>query len=264
MPLTLLGCVVIARKIVAVAGLRLWPTPSLSPLLWGIFSLFLMAKMGFNTRISHYGFYLAMPAAVFILYCLFWLLPRELSRFDVRPFPFRLLVVLFLSIGVFQLVRFSNGYYQNKTFNVGERGDRILAFHPEMARVSKGVQKTVEWVRCNTLPSATLAVFPEGLMINYLSRRANPTRFLGFTLPEIQAHGEGRMLAAYVRNPPDYVVLVHRDSSEYGVKYFGLERGFGYETMAWVRRNYSPVWQFGEEPLQTSQFGIRILVRNAR
>jgi hypothetical protein len=57
---------------------------------------------------------------------------------------------------------------------------------------------------------------------------------------EVWAFGETNMLAAYEKNPPDYIVLVQRDSSEYGVPYFGMEKGYGFDVMQWVRRNYSP------------------------
>ena len=67
------------------------------------------------------------------------------------------------------------------------------------------------------------------------------------------------MLAACEKNPPDYIVLVQRDSSEYGVKYFGQQKGYGFDMMQWVRRNYQPVELIGAEPLQSGTFGIRIL-----
>jgi hypothetical protein len=55
---------------------------------------------------------------------------------------------------------------------------------------------------------------------------------------------------------------MHCESGEYGVRYFGLERGYGRDIMQWVRTNYSPVWLIGHEPLQTNIFGIRILKKN--
>ena len=33
----------------------------------------------------------------------------------------------------------------------------------------------LSWIQNNVPPNATLAVLPEGAMINYLSRRVNPT-----------------------------------------------------------------------------------------
>jgi hypothetical protein len=95
-------------------------------------------------------------------------------------------------------------------------------------------------------------------MLNYLTRRENPTPYAVFAF-EVWAFGEQTMLAAYEKNPPDYIVLIQRDSSEYGVPYFGLEKGYGFDVMRWVGRNYEPVELIGGEPLQTGAFGIKIL-----
>lgn len=42
------------------------------PVLWSVFALLLLGKMGLNPRVSHYGFYLAMPAAVFVVFSLLY------------------------------------------------------------------------------------------------------------------------------------------------------------------------------------------------
>jgi hypothetical protein len=116
-------------------------------------------------------------------------------------------------------------------------------------------------IQSQTSPSNTLAVLPEGVIFNYLSRRPNPTPYTLFTLSEIQAFGETNMVEAFSGNQPDYVLLVHRDTSDWNVNYFGTERGYGYDLMTWVRANYSPAWLLGHEPLQTNLFGIKMLRR---
>ena len=81
-------------------------------------------------------------------------------------------------------------------------------------------------------------------------------------------------------NPPDYIVSVQRDGSGYGVPFFNLQKGFGYDVMQWVRQNYSPcgvvdfaspttvrivapqgkpVEPTGSETLQSGPLGIQIL-----
>jgi len=47
----------------------------------------------------------------------------------------------------------------------------------------------------------------------------------------------------------------------YGVPYFGQQKGYGFDVMQWVRRNYEPVELIGAEPLQSGAFGIKILKR---
>ena len=79
-------------------------------------------------------------------------------------------------------------------------------------------------------------MLPEGVMLNYLSRRRNPTPFFNFMPPELLMFGEQAMVEALIENPPDWVVMTGRGASEYGYEYLG--RGYGERLAGWVRDNY--------------------------
>jgi hypothetical protein len=108
-------------------------------------------------------------------------------------------------------------------------------------------------------PGETLAVLPEGVMINYLCRRANPTPYINFMPPEMILFGEERMLEAFKAHPPDWALIVHKDTSEYGPRFFGSD--YGQRLYGWVMRNYRPIKLIGAQPLQGNEFGILILRR---
>ena len=139
------------------------------PLLWSVFGLVLLAKLGLFSRFWHYGFALAMPAAVTAIYLLFWLLPGLLDRkFDVDPRPFRLAVWLALMIGFGILFRDSESWYAAKTLAVGQGGDRILAFDPQLNPAGAGVQLawrglkkmcrvTEPWLFCRRAPPSIIS-----------------------------------------------------------------------------------------------------------
>ena len=69
------------------------------------------------------------------------------------------------------------------------------------------------------------------------------------------------MTAAFEKNPPDYVVLVERDASQFGTGYFGHDPRNGLEVMQWIEKNYATAILIGSEPLQNGNFGIKILKR---
>ena len=98
-------------------------------------------------------------------------------------------------------------------------------------------------------------------MINYLSRRVNPTSCLDWSPNALVAFGQAGMTAAFEKNPPDYVCLVTRDTAEFGVGPFGHSRDYGRELMQWIEENYQPVYLIGHEPFQSGLFGIEILKR---
>ena len=82
-------------------------------------------------------------------------------------------------------------------------------------------------------PGGSLAVLPEGAMLNVLTRRPNPTPYP----PELQAYGADRVLAAYRASPPDYVLVIERDALVYGFERFD-HPDWGGPLMDWLREGY--------------------------
>jgi len=79
-------------------------------------------------------------------------------------------------------------------------------------------------------------------------------------MPEIHLYGEERILEAIKSNPPDYLLLMHHDSKQFGVDFFGRDPRFGRQIMNWVNTNYSGEIRFGAPPMQGPHFGILIMV----
>ena len=258
------GLALVAGMVFVLAGTTRSPVLSL---LVAVVQFFLLAKFGFNPKISQYGVFLAMPAFLSAFYLLLHLLPHSLEVFGLKTKSFRVAMLIFLLAGLARLTIQSALFYKDKDFTLGSGGDRIVTYDPnltspQIAPVGAAMASAAAWIQTHTAPTNTLAVLPEGVMLNYLTRRDNPTPYCVFAF-EVWAFGEQNMLAAYKQHPPDYIVLVQRDSSEYGVPYFGLQKGYGYDVMQWVRQNYQPVYLIGAEPLQTGAFGIEILMRRS-
>jgi hypothetical protein len=110
-------------------------------------------------------------------------------------------------------------------------------------------------------PDATFTAVPEGIMLNYLTRRRSPVSFTTFMTVDFLAWGEDEALRELEAAPPDYIVIVHKDTREFGVGFFGRDPRYGKLVMDWIVANYRPVARFGAEPLVTDAFGIKILAR---
>lgn len=230
--------------------------------LWSVLSLFLLAKMGLNARIWQYGFTLALPATLSLLAFVLFYLPPRLALRGVDARRFRNLALLVAGVAVLQLLRFSDSFYAAKTLPVGEGGDRLVTYgddgrHPE----GPAVREALAWIAAHTGPRSTLAVFPEGVVLNYLARRPNPTRYVSFIPAEIAVYGEETMLRDLDASPPDTVVLLHRDTTEHGVRFFGEPARPGGRIRQWIRDRYVRRHLIGAEPLVSEAFGIEILGR---
>ncbi len=63
------------------------------------------------------------------------------------------------------------------------------------------VAAVVDWIDHHVPPGGTVAVMPQGLMVNYLARRAAPTRYGNLMPPEVIAAGEPAVVAALAARP---------------------------------------------------------------
>lgn len=233
--------------------------PPVFPLLWSFFGLVLLAKLGLHSRIWHYGFALAMPAFSATVYLLLWVLPNLMGKYGVHRQALRYAIGLVLMVGFVRLFIQSQFIYPYKTVEVGHGSDKIYAANLSVNPIGTAMNLAVAWIETNTPQDATLAVLPEGIMVNYLTRRTNPTKYFVWNPAELAAFGQDRATEAFQNNPPDYVMLIHREAAEYGARYFGQEENFGKDLMQWIHKNYESIWLIGNEPLKNALFGIKLL-----
>ncbi len=217
-----------------------------------LFALALMLKEILNVRIYHYGFALSMPATLVAVCVLSDWIPRWVRKSGGSPAAFLALAGAIWLATVCVHLRAVNARIAAKTVPVGTGKDAFFAD-------SRGtfVAAALKEIEARLSPVQTLAVLPEGAMLNYLSRRGNPTMY-GSTLPaDIILFGEERILGSLVGEPPDAVLLVHRDASEFGYPFFGRDYAKG--LASWVRMNYRPTWKLGAVPFVSERYGILLL-----
>jgi hypothetical protein len=215
------------------------------PLLWGIFSLALLAKLGIFPRVWHYGFVLAMPAFLDGIYLLLWQLPALLENCGGRAGYFRAVISLGLLIGFVELRLDSQYIYDQRTATVGQGPDRMLVFKPAFRASGVTLGRVADWIETNTPPNSTLAVLPDGAMLNYLARRTNPTGYLRWNPTEEIVFGKDNMNRAFIRAKPDFIILIQLDMDEYGIKPFGQDPRNGLELKQWIDTHYRTVYKTG-------------------
>ncbi|HUL71676.1 MAG TPA: glycosyltransferase family 39 protein [Vicinamibacterales bacterium] len=253
--------------ILAGTALRLWRTRgnaaaarALVPAaLWATLALALLAKIVLNARLDHYGFYLAMPATVLLATALVDWVPRALGSTAGSGTLFRALALAVLAGGVMAHLAWSNEIYRFKTLPVGSGGDLMYAYRRDLPAPNAIAAEALAWIENETPPTATIAALPEGITFNYLSRRPTTLPEINFMMTEAIVFGEAPILEAFHARPPDYVMLVDKDTSEFGVGAFGSDPSFGRRIMDWVAQHYDVVFGLGEEPFRHRGFGIKIL-----
>lgn len=205
---------------------------------WCLFALALLAKIALASRICQYGFVLAAPAMLTVIIALLDWLPRAaskraLSGSAIAWFTAPLMVVY---IAAYQ---HQQSVLEDRSVSMGAGADLILA--PEHARPAAEALRQIE---ARVAEDETVAVFPEGVMLNFLSARRTATKYITWMPPEVANFGEAKMLAALNASPPDWVIVAARGMGEYGLGQFG--GGFAGSIAAWINANYATAATWGD------------------
>ena len=86
-------------------------------------------------------------------------------------------------------------------------------------------------------PAATLVVFPEGQVLNFLAGKPNPLRQKLYIPGYLQASNEAQLLDDLRRKRPGAIVLWPRPTEEYGPAEFGTD--YGRDVLDWIERTMS-------------------------
>lgn len=237
-----------------------------SLIMWGVLAFVLLGKILLNSNVYHYGFALAMPATILLVAGFLWLIPKALKRLDATGLTARRMLMAALLTDIILALIWSNNIYSPKHFSVGQGGDRIITYQTRLSLGPAGpsISELLKQIERLVPKQANLACIPEGIMMNYLSRRPNPTRYTGLTPPEMIIYGEANIFKSLSDAQPDFIVIIPRETTEYGVGFFGEDPNYGRDIMAWISDDYEKVWQ---EPLQyqrDSKFGISIFRQKKR
>jgi hypothetical protein len=228
---------------------------------WSTYSAASLGKMLLHARFGHYGFVLAMPGTLLLLAILLFVVPRALRDHGWAGTHWRAAATAATLVAVASLLHLSNCYYQLKTLAVGSGGDLFYVLDPRMDPRGAYFVAALEALEDATPADATLAVLPDGALLNFLLRRRNPTPYYLVTPWEMRAFGgEEAVFARIAPTPPDYVVLAKIDMSEYGPRFFGFDPAYGQRLRLWLEQNYTTEATVGHEPI-TDRPWLRIYKR---
>jgi hypothetical protein len=235
-------------------------------LMLSAFALILLAKMVLNARLFHYGFYLALPAVTVTIVFLVWLVPEWLDSWSAPGAGqrFRVMAILALAAAVVPYPGLSYVRYRSKTIAIGSAGDRFYASDAPGLWQGAAVRDALARIQELSPSGSTMTVLPEGVMLNYLARRRSPVRVVNLMPPELLTFGEPEVLRSLQAAPPELMLFVHRDVTEYGYPLFGTDQKYGRAIVLWVRAHYDTVQTVGGgRPGDEAGAGIEILKRRS-
>jgi hypothetical protein len=226
----------------------------------------MMLRMFLNPRIEHYGFFQAFLAAAWIVafYVSIW--PDIAVREKLERGVFRTVIVAVCAVAAVIIDTVTLRHATSKTGPIGAGADRVFAFPPKIYPRHSLWEEARKYLVQNTPAGGSLLVLPEGISLNYFTRRKHPVGVMDM-LPATLPLNPKDVLQQIRENPPDAVVLIRRDGTEeLGFKTYGASDASGKKIVEWVLQNYALVQQAGGYPFSPddpTSYGIWILKRKA-
>jgi hypothetical protein len=254
----------------------------------GALAIALLFRMLLNVRLYHYGFIQAALATMVVTATVLSDWPGRFLADRLARRTARLGVLAILLVGCWRLTLYSATYLEAKTYQVGSGLDFFCEFEPQALsddgdgllagpqpgghnregslfadflakRHTKAVWLNETLHYLSRIPAdETVLVLPEGVMINYLSRRRTPLAATKFFGHELAAGREARIVQELQAHAPGCVVLFSRDLRDNGIAHYGTQVGEGQLLLHWLAENYTLVSQAGADPLDSAEAGIAL------
>ncbi len=222
---------------------------------FAVFSTILMLKIVLYGHIYHSGFILALPASLLLVVVSYDGGERVVAGLKGWKLFFHTFLVMIFGGVVLSYSIVDNFYYKFKSFVFGSDRGQFLTYSPKIESRGPILMRAIDFLKA--LPKGTtVTVFPEGVMLNFMSGRELSTKYFEFSPSFFNMSAESDVLAAFKAAPSDYIVLVDQDMGEHGAHYFG--RDYARDLYAWMAPNYQPVQLIGQVPFAGKGFGVLI------
>jgi hypothetical protein len=184
-----------------IAGRRL-----LARLALAVVASVMVLKVGLVTGPQHYGFALAMPAAMLLTVAGSSWLPEWLHARGISGRPLRA-VVLGIWAATLPMFLFIHAYRTADLTRLVNAGT-ANSYYTRSRSLDEAVSLLAGFLIARTPRESTLAVLEQGAWMNFLIQRRNSTPYVTVLPPEVAMFGEGAIVQAFARRPPDYIVRI--------------------------------------------------------
>ncbi len=216
----------------------------------------LLGKIALHSQVQHYGFVHAMLATLLLVVALVDWLPAALLKSPLERNLLRVPILLVLAVWVMKMHAMHNEISQGPYLEIATGNDALL----DNTERQFSLAETVQFLRAHTRDKDTVAVFPEGVMLNYLARRQASSKFTNFMPAEGEFFGRRIMFDALRSSRPDWIVVVPKDMSDWDMDRVDRLWEDAYQ---WMEAEYEPAYKAtgprGEFPILVLRRSRRLL-----
>ncbi|NLO92234.1 MAG: glycosyltransferase family 39 protein [Elusimicrobia bacterium] len=196
---------------------------------FSLFSILMLGKVFFNVWLGHYAFALAVPGTCLLIITLAHHIPGK-----SKPAETVILALILFCIAGF--ARNSAFVYGAKTYPVSAGEDLMYDYPPQHFTRGQTMNMALAYIARNLKVSESFATLPAGSMLNYLSRRPSPMKYVALNVTETAYYGEKTINSALESASPSHIFLIN--SPAFGISY-------GKDIMRGIFTGYRPIGILG-------------------
>jgi 4-amino-4-deoxy-L-arabinose transferase-like glycosyltransferase len=215
-----------------------------------IFAFVMLWKVILRVTINVYGFALTMPTTLVVIAGLVYHVPRLVAKSTQSTTFIRALCIILVATFLVMEISVIGDTYLIRNYPIATGKERIITDDAVLSVEGPVIDATLKKIKETIKRDENFLVIPEGILLNYLTRRDNPSPYTSFLLGDLAMHREEKMVERLSRRFPDYVILIDRSVGEWGFKKFGVDTGT--KISGWVIKNYVPIYTIGNIPFQNS------------
>ncbi len=243
--------------IFVITVIRIYSSPSINRSLRisitaTMFAGIMLTKILLLPNTNFYGFSHGLVAYILLVVTILFVLPKlVLRKLGLQPsqvFTCILATLLLADVGAEGLI--DQRKINPALLRIGSENDEFFVINNQR---NTPYQEFLREAPQLIPPFSTMAVLPEGIMLNYLLRIPSTTHNTHYTVSEYIMFGKENIEGDLQHKPPDFVVLAHKDTPEFGYPLYGKMPEYGAEIMGWMQKNYEQIALFGKQPLEKMQ-----------
>ena len=220
-------------------------------------ALLMLLKIPLNATLYNYGLIYGLPGVLASTAYLTSAVPSHFEQKYQLGWAVRALIGTLLIFVCTMVFLQSLGWIALKSKPLSRGADRLWTFdRPFSFGAGSDVEKFLQWAQSNIKPTETFVALPQGVMLNFLTKRTITGPHTTFMPAELATYSPGAMLSLLSAQPPDYVIFFNKETIAYGHLTSGED--YGAEIFRWVNEHYTAVWRTGAG-FESHGFGITVL-----
>ncbi len=204
--------------------------------LWG---LLMLTKVFLNVKLNSVGFVYAMPAVMLFIVLFHGFVPQYFERVYPRSYFVQTLASVLVVLIFIAGLKLTTHVYRSRHFHIRAGSDIMICEElsgPEIEEIAAFLKNADKIMG----KDANFVAFPQGVMLNFLTKRTTPLPYIIFQSAELIRFGEQAMLRSFKEHKPDYVILSNEGIFPYYNPELKVESARAVK--AWILANYRPIW----------------------